>query len=1023
MTRIRRIVIRTLQAASLTIGLTALAAEHHGSVQFAGLPLPGATVIASQGEKKFATVAGMDGKYSFPDLADGTWNLEVQMLCFAPVKQDVAVSATGEAPVFDLKLLPLDQIKAIAPPPDLNPAAAPVTAAAPATPATQTSRNNRNRGKARLAQNANPEKQGFQRAEVNASAAAAPPARPAADEPPATTEASASGNSADAFSINGSANNAAASNFGMSGAFGNSRRGPGSLYNGNIGAIFGNSALDARNFSITGQDTAKPAYNRIQASGQFGGPLRIPRLFNAQNAPNFFISYQLSRNRTASIVPALVPTLDERNGIMKNGEVIPASRISQAAKTLLSFYPLPNFTGSPSYNYQTALRGLNNGDNVQSRLSKSLGRTDQVFGTFGYQNSRGSTPNLFSFVDSTESSGVDFAGNWTHRFNQRIFVTSRINFNRLSSLNTPQFANIRNVSADAGIAGNNQEPQNWGPPGLNFSSGYASLNDGQYSYNRFQTTSLSTNIYWNHSPHNFNWGGDYRRQQFNYLGQQDARGNFAFTGATAGTTDFGAFLLGVPDTSSIAFGNADKYFRASMYDAYITDDWRLSPSLTLNIGVRWDYATPITELYGRLVNLDITQGFRSSAPVIANNPVGPLTGNKYADSLVKPVKTVFQPRLAAAWRPIAGDSMVVRAGFGTTYNTSVYQNIAVQMAQQSPLSKSLSVQNSGNLTLANGFLQSLNTTSNTFAIDPNFRIGYVHTWSLSVQRDLPASLILTGTYLGIKGTRAPQSFLPNTWPSGAVNPCPSCPTGFTYLSSNGNSTREAAQLQLRRRLHHGFTATANYTWSKAIDNGALGGRGSGGQLIAQDWQNLRGERGLSPFDQRHVLTLQTQYSTGVGVKGGTLLDGWRGTIVKDWTISSGLTAGTGTPLSPVLFQPVRGTGVTGTMRPNYTGLSIYDAPDGLYLNPAAFSVPAPGTWGNAGRNTITGPSQFTLNAAMARTFRLRDRYSMDVRLESQNPLNNVRFPSWNTTYLGKQFGLPGSANPMRTVQLSMRVRF
>ncbi|MCU1325188.1 MAG: TonB-dependent receptor, partial [Bryobacterales bacterium] len=375
------------------------------------------------------------------------------------------------------------------------------------------------------------------------------------------------------------------------------------------------------------------------------------------------------------------------------------------------------------------------------------------------------------------------------------------------------------------------------------------------------------------------------------------------------------------------------------------------------------------------------------------------------------------------WRPIAGDSMVVRAGFGTTYNTSVYQNIAVQMAQQSPLSKSLSVQNSGNLTLANGFLQSPNTTSNTFAIDPNFRIGYTHTWSLSVQRDLPASLILTGTYLGIKGTRAPQSFLPNTWPSGAVNPCPSCPTGFTYLSSNGNSTREAAQFQLRRRLHHGFTATANYTWSKAIDNGALGGRGSGGQLIAQDWQNLRGERGLSPFDQRHVVTLQTQYSTGVGVKGGTLLDGWRGTIVKDWTISSGLTAGTGTPLSPILFQPVRGTGVTGTIRPNYTGLSIYDAPDGLYLNPAAFSAPAPGTWGNAGRNTITGPSQFTLNAAMARTFRLRDRYSMDVRLESQNPLNNVRFPSWNTTYLGKQFGLPGSANPMRTVQLSMRVRF
>jgi hypothetical protein len=171
------------------------------------------------------------------------------------------------------------------------------------------------------------------------------------------------------------------------------------------------------------------------------------------------------------------------------------------------------------------------------------------------------------------------------------------------------------------------------------------------------------------------------------------------------------------------------------------------------------------------------------------------------------------------------------------------------------------------------------------------------------------------------------------------------------------------------------------------------------------------------------LTLQTQYSTGVGVKGGTLLDGWRGTAVRDWTITSQMNLGTGTPLSPVYLAAVRGTGVTGTIRPDYTGASLYDPPSGLYLNPAAYRAPAAGFWGNAGRNTITGPTQFTLNASMSRTFRLHDRLSMDVRVEATNPLNNVRFPNWNTVVTSAQFGLPVVANPMRSAQLSMRVRF
>ena len=275
------------------------------------------------------------------------------------------------------------------------------------------------------------------------------------------------------------------------------------------------------------------------------------------------------------------------------------------------------------------------------------------------------------------------------------------------------------------------------------------------------------------------------------------------------------------------------------------------------------------------------------------------------------------------------------------------------------------------------------------------------------------------TYLGIKGTRARQEFLPNTYPSGAVNPCPTCPAGYAYVTSNGNSMKHAGTVQVRRRLANGFTATVQYTYSKAIDNAMLGGQGN--SLVAQNWLDLSAERGLSNFDQRHALNVQAQYSTGVGVMGGALLSGWRGAIFKEWTIATQITAGSGRPLSPMFPAPVKG--FTNSVRPLYTGADLYDAPAGFYLNPAAYTAPLPGQWGNAGRHTITGPHQFSLNASLARTFRINDRLSTDLRLDAQNALNTVIYTSWVTTISSSQFGLPTAANQMRTVRLNLRVRF
>lgn len=1016
----------------LALSSLAAASEYHGQVTFGGSPLPGATVAATNGSKTFATVTDRQGFYSFPDLPDGTWTIEVEMQCFATIRQDVSVAPNAPAADWELKLLPLEKVHA-----QIQQALAAVAPKLPSEPV---------------------KPQEKKSPETN------------------TSEDSLSQRAADGLLINGSVNNGATSPLAQFAAFGNARSGAGGLYNGGIGFIFDNSALDARPYSLSGQDSPKAAYNRVTAVATFGGPLNIPHLL--AHGPNSFVGYQWTRNSDAAALSALMPDAAERAGDLSQlvapagqpvqifdpvtgapypGNVVP---VSPQAQALLKLYPLPNVAANPLYNFQIPVLNSAHQDALQSRFDQTLGRKDQVYGGFAFQSTRSGSSNLFGFLDTTDALGIDTNANWSHRFSQRLFLNLGYRFSRIATHITPYWENRTNISGNAGVTGNNQDAMNWGPPALEFSSGIAGLSDVESSFARKETNAWSFSMLWNRGRHNITFGTDFRRQEFNYLAQQNPRGTFTFTGAATqgsvngakvGGSDLADFLIGIPDTSALAFGNADKYFRESVYDAYITDDWRINPQLTLNAGIRWEYGAPITELHNRLVNLDITPGFRAASPVVAMNPVGPLTGESYPSSLIRPDKRGVEPRIGVAWRPIAGSSLLIRAGYGIYDDTSVYQTIALQMSQQAPLSKSLSVENGAAcpLTLANGFNACPSVTENTYAIDPGYRIGYAQNWQLAVQRDLPGSLQLTATYLGIKGTRGVQEFLPNTFPIGGMNPCPACPVGFAYLASGGNSTREAGQLQLRRRLHSGLTATAQYTYSKAIDDdAALGGQGadatagnalslnpqsvegatSGGStpsspVIAQNWLDLDAERGPSTFDQRHLLSGQLQYTTGMGLGGRTLLNGWRGSLFKEWTVLTRISAGSGLPQTPIYLAAVPDTGVTGTIRPDTTGASLYAAPAGFHLNQAAYTPPRSGQWGDAGRNSIGGPSQFTLDASLGRTIRLHDRLNLDFRIDSTNLLNHVTYTAWNATINSTLFGLPASANAMRSVQTTMRLRF
>ena len=978
------------------------ASGHRGIVRFNELPVPGVTVIATQGDKQFVATTNLQGLYVFPELSDGVWTMRVDLTGFRSVSREVTVGPDSPAIEWELEMLPINEMKTESPQPGYIP---PISLRA-----------------------------GSPRAAEDTSSTFA-------NLTPEQLEERA----ADGFLINGSVNNAAVSPFAQRAAFGNNRRGLSSLYNGSINLFLNNSAFDARSYSLTGQNTPKPGYNRFQGSVSLGGPLIVPHLL--RNGPSFFITYERTQNRDATIHTSRMPTLEERNGDLSHvldplgqainiidpdnglqfpGNVVPQNRISPQAQSLLPLYPLPNYSGPGQYNYQVPIVTAMHQDRIRLQLYQWMRSSGTISGNFNYRNMRTDSPNVFDFLDTTQQSALGLDTNYSYRFNLHIGMNLKYSFERTATRTTPYFANRTNVSGEAGIMGNNQDPPNWGPPILAFSN-YETLTDVQDSFNRNNTHAVSAAIRSSGDRHNFTFGFDIRRQQLNLFSQQNARGSFTVTGAATGY-DFSDFLLGIPTTSSIAFGNADKYFRSSTYAAYIADDWRIRPGFTLNIGIRWEYEVPMTELYDRLVNLDIASDFQTADQVLAGDPVGLLTGRVCPDSLVYPDKRGIQPRLSFAWRPSAEKSLVIRGGYGIYRDTSVYLSIAEQMAQQSPFSKSFNIGNTPEnpLTLANGFMGNPEEIANTFAIDPHFRVGYAQNWQLSLQYDLPMAMQIVWVYLGTKGGHLAQKSLPNTFPAGSDNECPGCPSGFVYLSSNGSSIRHAGQIQLRRRLRNGLAANIQYTFSKSIDDAALGTPSQGGQggtLIAQNWRDLSAERALSNFDQRHQLLVRMQYTTGAGIAGGILMGGWKGTLLKGWTFAGQLTVGSGLPLTPIYRAAVYGTGITGSIRPDVTGVSVDEPPAGFFLNPAAYSAPASGHWGDAGRNSITGPRQFSLDASLLRGFRWRNRYNIEFRLNSMNLINHVTFPGWNTTINSAQFGLPNRANPMRTIQANLRVSF
>lgn len=1044
-----------------------MAAQHSGLVRSSDQPIPGATVTAIQGGARLVAVTDDWGQYGF-ELTPGFWRLEVEIFGFKKAVREIEIK--DQLPTTLDWILQFQQLdgnqqgaaeagfKTL----DFKKMAEPVATGATPPDARQEEAAPSSANEAFL---------------VSGSLTRAleeKPREPDVEEKPRKRKGETGSTGVTGYlppAVAAQVEGFAAGKGGktpkgvpkkMRGrrsttVFGNKRPDPGAI-RGAATFTVRNSALDARPYSLSGQTVDKHSYSQTRFSLSAGGQLRIPKIYESERT-FFFFTYSGGRSRQPYQTMVTVPGPAERDGDFSGSMTrwpvqifdpasahtpfpenrIPKSRWNPAVAGLGAFIPLPNLPGRvQNFQFGTSIR--QNNDSYGTRFNRSIGRRDRVDANFNRSTRHGNSAYPFGFIDQTEGSGFSSSAGYTHNFGARRILTLRWNFSHNRAAVLPYFAYKRDVAGELGISGTSDDPATWGPPSLSFTN-FAALSDGTASLRRDQTSTLQPSmLIVVKRKHNITVGGEFRRAQINSRVYLNARGSYSFSGLLTsdfdakgnplpGTGfDFADFLLGFPQSSSLRFGSENTYFRDSIYAAYGQDDWRARRNLTINIGVRYEYFPPFTEKRDQIANLDIAPNFTGVAVVLPGQ-AGPWTG-KYPRGLINPDKNNVSPRIGFAWRPLGPRTTQIRGGYSIFYNGSIYNEFPTRMASQPPFAKtaSVSTSNARRLTLQNGFAaMPSKTITNTFAVDRYYETGYAQTFNFSIQQGLPHALVMDIGYLGTKGTRLDVQRLPNRAMPGSPLTAEQRrqignAVGFTFDTSCGNSIFHALQVRLMRRYMHGISGNLMYQWAKSIDN--VSTYGGGGVVVAQNDRDLRAERGVSSFDQRHSVTATYTLDSPVGENGMLRGGGWKMKALANWSLSGSVTAATGTPLTARVLGNLAnsgGTGVIGSGRADASGLPVSG---GRFFNLAAFTIPPSGRFGNSGRNTIPGPFRFSMNASFGRAFRLGDgRRVIEFRVDAYNWANHVSYTSVGTVVNALTYGLPLGAQGMRSLTSTLRVKF
>ena len=837
---------------------------------------------------------------------------------------------------------------------------------------------------------------------------------------------------------------------------------------------FGGSALDAAPYPLRANGQSNPDYTRQQFGATLGGPLRLPKYDGSRTT--FFFNYNGGRSSNLFDQYATVPTaalragdfggatiIDPSTGLPFANGRIPTTRIDPGAQALLQYIPLPNLPGT-AQNFRRTTTSLNTSDGFSARVTHNFsnaagqrggGRGGRGgFGGFGgrggggrggrgvtgttvvlnaqvqYRRNDSDAVNVFPTLGGTNNNSSVSVPVQVNVLHGRAIHNVTATVTRTSSETRNGFAAVTNVAALAGITGVATDPFDWGVPSLSFST-FTGLRDLSPSQRRDRRVQVGYTMTRPFNRHAFRMGGDVRFDTSSGRTDADARGSFVFTGLySANSTqvprgtglDFADFLLGLPQQATVQFGPGNVVLHGQAYSLFAQDDWRARSNLTFNLGVRYEVVRPFTEANGHMVNLDVSNGFTAAAPVISGG-TGLFSG-AFPAALIDDDLNNVAPRVGVAWR--ASQRTIVRGGYGISFNNGSYAAIARQLVSQPPFASADTSLGTlvAPILLADPFANvGSSTTTNNYGVDKNYQLGVIHTWNVDVTRSVGRLWQVGAGYTGTRGLDLDVLRAPNRGPDGlripGVEP-------FLWQSADGHSILHAGTFRLRRQPTRGIGGTITYTLARSMDDAS--NIGGGTRVVAQNDLDLAAERGLSSFDRRHLFTGDLTFELPFGPNRRWLnKDGAVASLLRDWSLSANFTAESGTPFTARLVAAASDVarGTNGTLRANYTGAEIALANPTLlqFFNTGAFTVPAPGTFGDAGRNTIIGPGQEFLNAAIGRDVRLSGNRVVSVRLEANNVLNTVRYGAIDTVVNSPTFGQVISVQPMRSVQLNLRFRY
>jgi hypothetical protein len=775
-------------------------------------------------------------------------------------------------------------------------------------------------------------------------------------------------------------------------------------FHGSLFEFVRNSQFDAKNY-FDPPNQSIPPFKRNQFGGVVDGPVAKDNTF-------FLFSYEGFRQRLGVTNVAVVPDAAARQGDIPGQAHI---SVNPAVPGYLNLIPLPNGPdfGDGTGQYISSASNSTGENFLTARIDHHFSDKTSLFARYSYDAGAVSVPDRLLLNSSDTSSRNQYSTiQTTHVFSDHLLNDLRISYNRSHSDQVYDY--LRPVSPALSFFPG-------APLGQISITGLFSLGPSRFGPS-FSTQNLfqaGDDLSWTVGRHSLKIGASEEDILFPTSRPQSPYGFYQFNSLSD-------FLRASPYAVEITLPNSKlvRNWHQSLTAAYVQDDFRAFRNFTLNIGFRYERTSVPTERDGLVANL--------------RNPLhdtAPTVGQLYAN----PSNLNFAPRFGFAWDPFGDGKTSIRSGFGLFFDplwTDFYANAANREppfytlgSVQKPVFPDASIV-AGSPAFVLGRLDALmDHPANPYSMQYNF----------TIQREIVKGGALTVAYVGSRGVHEVRLIdqnqaIPEILPDGRkffpANSKPRNPnfTGIRYKVTDGQSSYNGLQAAFAYQLNRYLALHTSYTYSKAIDDGSIVTTQGGDNDLPQDPDNRKAERGLSNYDLRHYFV---SYLSGNLPK----LPGPRW-IASGWQINAISTLASGNPFSVVVgYDRARARFQAGTApeRPNlipgYSANPVLGSPT-QYFDPSAFSLPAPGFYGDLGRNTLVGPGLANLDVSVNKMFYLTERINLQFRTELFNTLNHPNFaiPSQRTVFSSsgrvRSAGLITSTlTSSRQLQLGLKLSF